>query len=207
MSGPTQQQQTLGNEQIQAYQQASALTAAQYANQQAIYGPMTAQFQSIFAKGPNQQGFSASEEQGLNAQAVEGTAQNYSQAAKAVGEQTAAEGGGTNPMPTGAQTQLKEEVATSAANNESSQENQIQQANYAQGYNEWQNAGAGLESIAAGENPLGYESAESGAGSAASTTAGQIASEDDSWINAAIGGASSLAGSVASENPGGIFGG
>jgi hypothetical protein len=207
MSGPTAQQTELGNEQIQAYQQAQQLTQEQYADQQEIYGPLTKQFQSIFDKGPDQQGFSASEEQGLNAQAVEGTAENYSQAAKAVGEQTAAEGGGTNPLPTGAQTQLKEEVATSAASNESAQENQIQQADYTQGYNEWENAGAGLQSIAAGENPLGYEGAETGAGSAASTTAGQIASEDDSWINAAIGGASSLAGSVASENPGGIFGG
>jgi hypothetical protein len=207
MSGPTQQQQTLGNEQIQAYQQAQQLTQEQYANQQAIYGPLTAQFQSIFAKGPNQQGFSAEEDSELNAQAEEGTAENYGNAARAVGESEAGAGGGTNALPTGAQSAIQGNIATSAAQEESAQEGQINAANYTQGYNEWQNAGAGLESIAAGDNPLGFESAETGAGSAASTTAGQIASEDDSWINAAIGGASSLAGSVASENPGGIFGG
>lgn len=194
MSGPTSQQTQLGDAQLAAYQQAQQLTQEQYANQQAIYAPMAAQFQSIYAKGPNQQGFSAAEDATLNAQAEEGTAENYGNAARAVGETTAARGGGTNPLPTGAQSAIQGNIATSAAQEESQQENQINSANYAQGYNEWENAGQGLESIAAGENPLGYQANETSAGSAAGTTASQIASEDNSWLNATLGAVGSAAG-------------
>lgn len=194
MSGPTQQQEQLGDAQLAAYQQAAQLTQEQYANQQAIYGPMTAQFQSIYAKGPGQKGFSDEENADLNAQAEEGTAENYGNAARAVGETTAARGGGTNPLPGGADSAIQSNIATSAAQEESQQENQIESANYAQGYNEWENAGQGLQSIATGENPLGYEQNETGAGQAAGTTASQIASEDDSWLNAALGAAGNAAG-------------
>jgi hypothetical protein len=201
MSGPTAQQTELGDAQLEAYQQAAQLTQAQYANQQAIYGPMVSQFHAIYAKGPNQQGFSPAETANLNAQAVEGTAENYESAARAVGESEAAQGGGTNPLPTGAQSAVQSNIATSAAEEESSQENQIVSANYNQGYNEWEAAGEGLQSIAAGENPLGFESAETGAGSAAGTTAAQIASEDNSWINAAIGAGATLGGAAIGKIP------
>jgi hypothetical protein len=206
MSGPTAQQTQLGNAQLQAYQQAAQMTQQQYANQQAIYGPMTSQFQSIYAKGPNQQGFSAGETEDLNAQAEEGTAENYEGAAKAVGEKESAEGGGSNPLTTGAQSEQTANIATSAAQEESSQEDQIKAADYSQGYNEWQAAGQGLGAIAAGENPEGFETAETGAGNAAGTTASAIASEDNSWINAAIGAAGAVGGAVVGENPGNVFG-
>ena len=192
MSGPTSQQTQLQQEQIDAYQQAETLTQQQYADQKAIYGPMSAQFKSIYAKGPNQEGFSAAEKEDLEGQAVEGTAENYEQADKALSEKMAA-GGGT-ALPSGAQEELQANVAESAAQEESKQETQVAEADYTQGYNEWENAGQGLETIASGENPLGYEGAETSSGSAAATTAGDIASEDNSWINATIGAVGSAAG-------------
>jgi hypothetical protein len=204
--GPTPQETEIQNDQIQAYQQASQLTQEQYANQQAIYGPMVAKYSSIFNQGPSQQGFSQGEENDLNAQAVEGTAENYSQAAKAVNENLDAEGGGNNPLPSGSQAQLKEEVATSASANESNEENEIQQADFSQGYNEWLNAGQGLTEIAAGENPLGYESAETSSGSAASSTSTEIASQEDSWLNAALGAGGAVGTAVVNANPGDVFG-
>jgi hypothetical protein len=196
MSGPTAQQTQLGDAQLAAYTQAATLTQQQYANQQAIFGPMVQQFSSIFAKGPGQKGFSDEEDADLNAQAEEGTAENYGSAARAVGETTAARGGGTNPLPAGADAATQSGIATSAAQEESRQESQIESADYAQGYNEWENAGTGLEAIATGENPLGYESNETSSGSAASTTAATIASEDDSWINAALGAGGALGGAA-----------
>jgi hypothetical protein len=199
-------QTQLQTEQLNAYTQAQQMTAQEYANQQEIYAPMEKQFQSIFSMGPNQQGFSNAETNTLNAQAVEGTATNYAGAAKAVNENLAAEGGGSEELPTGAQAEMKQEVANSAAQTESGQETQIQEADYNQGYQDWLNAGSGLESIAAGENPLGYENAATASGSAAGTTANQIASQDDSWINAALGAAGTIGGDVVKENPGGIFG-
>jgi hypothetical protein len=205
MCGATGAQYQLQQEQIDAYQEAQNLMQEQYANQQAIWSQMSPMFEKIFALGPSQEGFSAAETNTLNAQAVEGTAENYEQAAKATNEQEAAVGGGNAYMPSGGAAQLKEEVATSAAQSESQQETQIKEADYQQGYQEWLNAGEGLQAIAAGENPLGYEQGATSAGGAASETANQIASEQNSWINAALGAAGGVASSVISENPGGVF--
>jgi hypothetical protein len=190
--GASEAQVQLQDAQIAAYKQAQDMTAKQYADQQAIYAPMAKQFQSIFDKGPNQKGFSDEQTNTLNAQAVEGTAENYSQAAKAVGNSLASEGGGDAYMPSGGADQLKQEVANSAAANESSQETQIVNANYAEGLQQWNAAAGGLETIAAGDNPLGYEQAATSAGSAASTTANEISQEDNSWINATIGAAGAV---------------
>lgn len=198
MCGPTQAQTDLTNEETQAYQSAQQMTAQQYQNQQAIFAPLTAQFESIFAKGPNQKGFSTEEDQDLKAQAVEGTAENYKSAATAVNESLAAEGGGSNPLPSGPQAQLKEQVAESAAQEESRQESEIESADYGEGEKEWAAAGGGLQTIAAGLNPVGYENAESTSGGVANTEANTIAQEDDSWVNAAIGAAGAIGGGWAS---------
>jgi hypothetical protein len=197
MCGSTGAQNTLQQEQLDAYQQAQQMTAEMYADQKAIYAPMEKQFQSIFDMGPSREGFSDQERNTLNAQAVAGTATNYGAAAKAVGEDLAAEGGGNADITTGGQQQLKEEVAASAAGQESQQETQITEADYNQGYQQWLNAGQGLETIAAGQNPIGYENAATGSGSAAGTTANEIAQEDNSWINAAIGAAGAIGGGIA----------
>lgn len=196
MSGPTAQQTQLGDAQLAAYQQAAQLTQQQYENQQSIFGPMVQQFSSIYAKGPNQKGFSDEETSELNAQAEEGTAENYGNAARAVGETMAARGGGTNPLPAGADAATQAGIATSAAQEESRQESQIEAANYGQGYSEWENAGQGLQAIASGENPLGYESNETSSGTAAGTTASEIATEDDSWLNAALGATGAIGGAA-----------
>lgn len=201
MCGSTDAQNQLQQEQLDAYKQAQQMLQDQYGKQQAIYGPMADMFQSIFAKGPSQTGFSDAQLTDLNAGAVEGTAQNYSQAAKAVNENIAAQGGGTNPLPTGAQIQLKSQVAQSAAEEQSREEGQIRQANYQQGYNQWLNAASGLESIAAGDNPLGYQAGAINSGQAAGTTADQIAQEQNSWVNAAIGAAGAIGGGLATGRP------
>lgn len=194
MCGSTAAQDNLAEEQTQAYQQAQQMTAEQYADQKAIYAPMAALFQSILSKGPSQTGFSTPEVQDLNASAVEGTAENYRSAATAVNEGLASEGGGMSPLTTGAAAELKGQVANSSAAEESNEESQIKEANYQQGFNEWQNAGAGLETIASGENPVGYETAETGAGAAAGTTDNQIAQEQNSWVNAIAGAVGTAAG-------------
>ena len=199
MSGPTAAQTNLTNEETAAYTQAQQMTAQQYANQQAIYAPMTAQFQSIFAKGPNQQGYSPEELENLNSQAVEGTAENYQGAAKAVNEKLAAEGGGSNPLPSGADAQLQEQVATGAAGEESKEETGILSADYATGRSEYESAWQGLESIAAGLNPIGYENAETSAGGTANTEANAVAAEQDSWETAAIGAAGTIGGAFAGD--------
>jgi hypothetical protein len=205
MSGPTGAQTQVQEEDIATMKQYDQEMQTQYADQTALYKQVNSVLQPILQAGPNQQGFSASETNNLNAQAVEGTATNYAGAAKAAGDQMAAEGGGENPLPSGGQTQLQEEVASSAAQQESSQESQIQQADYAQGYSEFENAESGEMAIATGEDPLGYASATNTADSTAGSMANTIAAQDTSWENAAIGAVGSIGGAVVGENPGGIF--
>lgn len=191
MCGATSAQHTLQDEQMQFYQQAMEMTQKQYANQQAIWAPMAKQFQSIFDLGPNHKGFSDEEEANLTSQAVTGTADNYKQASQAVGEALAAEGGPAG-SGNGSHDQIRASIASSAARQESQQELGIKEASYQQGFKEWLAAGEGLNSIAAGENPTGFENAATSSGSAASTTANDIAQADNSWINAAIGAAGAI---------------
>lgn len=198
MCGSTDAQNQLQQEQLDAYKEANDLMEKQYANQQEIYAPMAAQFQSILAKGPNQQGMSAEERQNLNATVSENTARNYKQAAEATAEGIAGLGGGTNPLPTGSEAALKAGVASSAAQEKSSEQGQIVRADYAEGRDQWLKAAQGLEGIATGQNPLGYESNATSAGSAAGTTANQIASQNNSWVNAALGAVGAVGGGWAS---------
>jgi hypothetical protein len=192
MTGPSATQIQLQGEEAQFYQQGMQEAKTTFGEDQDLLGLMQSVYDPILAKGPNQEGFSTAEENNLNAQAVEGTAENYSQAAKAVGEQEAAEGGGNNPLPSGGQTQLKEEVATSAAGQESQEEQQIQQADYAQGYSEFENAGQELGVVSGQLNPEAFESGATSEGSSAETTANQINQEQNSWIAPVLGAAGAI---------------
>lgn len=196
MCGSTGAQEQLQQQQIAAYQQAEAMTQQEYGHMQEIYAPMATQFQSIFALGPSQEGYSEAEKANLETQVIEGTAKNYTQAAQAVGARLAAGGGGAY-MPSGAADVMKLDTSLSAAQEKQSEESQILEGSYAQGRQNWQNAATGLLSIAGGYNPLGFENAATSAGSAASTTANDIAQQQNSWINAAIGAAGTIGGGLA----------
>lgn len=206
MCGATSAQNNLQAEDLQTLQEYNSAFQQQYGNQQAIYGNVTSVLDPILKAGPNQQGFSTAEENTLNSQAVEGTAENYAGAAKAVNEQIGAEGGGNTPISTGGQTELKEEVAQSAANTESGEETQIQEQNYQTGRQNFENAVSGEMAVASGENPIGYEEAATGQANATGNEANAIAQENNSWYNAALGAAGSIGSAVVSENPGDIFG-
>jgi hypothetical protein len=180
-----------------AYQQAQELATQEFGDMQAVYAPMKAQFQSIFDMGPSQEGFSDAEKQNLETGVIEGTARNYSQAARAVGGQLAAGGGGY--MPSGAADQLKLDTALSAAQEKTGEEGQIKEASFQQGRQNWADASKGLLTIASGYNPLGFEEAATRSGTAAANTANQIAQEQNSWINAAIGAVGTIGGGLAGK--------
>jgi hypothetical protein len=196
MCGATAAQTNLQNEQAQFYQTANQEAAQTYGEDQALLQQMQSVYAPILAKGPNQEGFSAAETQDLNSQAVEGTAENYKQAATAVNESLAAEGGGTNPLSSGAQDELKQQVANSAAQTESGEESQIKQADYQQGYSEFQQATGALEDVSGQYNPTAYGNEAISAGNAEGTTANEIAQENNSWVNAAIGAAGTIGGAA-----------
>jgi hypothetical protein len=191
------EQDTIQSEDIATMQQYDQEMQTQYADQTNLYSQVNSVLQPILQGGPNQEGFTPAEKNNLNEQVVEGTAENYSAAAKAVGESEAAEGGGESELPTGAQDQMKEEVATSAAGLESQEEAQVEQQDYQQGYSEFENAEEGEMAIATGENPLGYAGATTSAESTAGSEANAIASQNNSWINAAVGAGGAIVGGMA----------
>jgi hypothetical protein len=162
-----------------------------FGENQALYASVNSVLQPILKAGPDQQGFSSAESNTLNAQAVEGTAENYAGAARAVGESLAGEGGGEE-LPTGGQAEMKAEIAQSAAGQESQQETQIQEANYQTGRENFQMAEQGELAIAAGENPTSYGNMATNSANAAGSEANAIAQEDSSWENALIGAAGSV---------------
>ena len=205
MCGASSQQTELESEQAAFYQTATQEAQTTFSQQQSLLQEMNSVYSPILEKGPNQRGYSDAERENLNAQVVEGTAQNYQGASKAINEKLAAEGGGNIPMTTGGQEQLQAEIAASSAATQSGEESQIQQADYAQGYNEFKDATGAIESAEGLLSPTSYTNAATNAGSAASTTANEIAQENNSWINAAIGAAGAIGTKVVGMNPKGIF--
>ena len=197
MSGPSSEQLQLQDEQMQFYQEGMQESRSAFGEQQDLLKQMEAVYEPILAKGPNQNAFAGAEENALNAQAVEGTAGNYQRAARAVGEQIAAQGGGDNPLPSGGSEQLKEEVALSAAGEQSQEESQILAAGYATGEKEFEQAGAGLAEASGQLSPTNYLTATTGAGSAAETTANQINQEQNSWLAPVLGAVGAIGGAAA----------
>jgi hypothetical protein len=206
MCGATSEQKELQREQMDFYKQGNERAATAFAEDQAILTQMQQIYAPILAKGPNQRGFSDEERNSLDAQTIDGTADNYARASRAVNEEMAAKGGGS-AMPTGAEIQLKQDVASSAAKEESRQQAQIIAADWAQGHKQFGEATDALMTASGHLNPTAYQNSATEAGGAASKTANDIAVASNSWVNAAIGAAGALGGAVVSENPGGIFGG
>ena len=192
MCGETSTQDKLSDEETSAFETYLNQEEQQYSKQSSIYSTLTSELTSIFNKGANQQGYSAAELNNLNAQATEGTAENYSSAAKSQNESLAAEGGGNEAITTGGQTQLKEQTAESSAQEQSKEETSISEANYEQGYKEWENAESGLEAVATGENPTSYANAATSASESANSEADTIASEESSWESSAISAATAI---------------
>lgn len=178
--------------QIQAYKTA-------YKNFSTLQDTLNAQFAPILAKGPNQFGFSDAEVQNLNTIATEGTATNYAKAKQALQQDIATEGGGTSNvnLTSGGSDQLREELASEGAATTSAEEEQIQQAGYQQGYNEYQSAVAGEEELAAGWNPNTFAGSTTSAAGAANNEANVVAQEQNSTWNAVLGALGGIAGGVA----------
>jgi hypothetical protein len=194
MCGSTQQQADIEQQQQEFQLESMKEQQAAYQDDQALLKQMQGVYAPIFTKGPSQEGFSPEQKAALATQIKEGTATNYAQAAQATNANLAATGGGNLVIPSGQQAQMKAQVAQAAAQEESGEQLQATNANYAQGYNNWLQAGQGLFGISGQMNPLGYGEQVNTAGKNAADTANQIATQQNSWINAAIGAAGTIAG-------------
>lgn len=198
MSGPSNEQLELQQAQLEFYKEGQAHSDAVFAQQQGLLKQMQSVYSPILQKGPNQRGFSDAERSELNAKAIQGTATNYGHAARAVGEQIATQGGGNNPLPSGSQEELKQQVALAAAGEQSQEQNQIIQADYAEGGRQFQGATNALLSASGQLAPSSYYSAATDAGSAAEKTANEINQEQNSWLAPVLGAVGAVGGAAAS---------
>jgi hypothetical protein len=137
--GPSSTELKLQDEEANFYATQIDAYHTAYGNFKSLQDRLDAQFAPIIAKGPNQFGFSDAELQNLNSIATEGTARNYGSAKRALQESIATQGGGTSNVnqTSGESNQLQEQLASDAAGVESGQQQQIQEAGYALGHQEW----------------------------------------------------------------------
>lgn len=193
--GATPQQSSLADSQTAFYNTMTADYSQQFANQNAILSTLSSALNPIIAAGPNQYGYSDAETNVLNAQALQGTGLEYAKASEALGATQASLGGGNTLLPSGVASQQKQQLASAAANQASSELLGIKQAGYQQGYNTYEAALGQLGGVAGMYNPTGYSGAATGAGSSAGTTMNQIAQENQAAdpFNAIMGAAGGAA--------------
>jgi hypothetical protein len=205
LCGPSADQTSILNTQMQLTQQAQQQSQAIFGSSSTVFGDLMKSFAPIVAAGPNQQGYSAQENANLMSQAVTQGGVAYRNAKTAVGNAEAAEGGGNMPLPSGAQVGTNATLAASAAENTANTESEITTNNYAQGQKNYEEAAAGLESapgvFGAATNATGTAS---NVASSTANTANTINQQDTAWQTAAIGALGSVAGAAAK---GGFSGG
>ena len=120
-------------------------------------------YQGVVAAGPSQQGFSQSELNAMNSSAITNNANQFKNVAGAVKSGQAAQGGGNQVSEAGATTNANLGVAEASAANTANSLNQITQANYAAGRQNYQYA-AGQEQGLTGafNNASGMENSAQG---------------------------------------------
>jgi len=196
MCGATQQQQDITDEQQAFYKQLTDQYATVFGQNQAITGALTSAFTPILQAGPSQTGFSDSQRTALETQNTENVATDYAQAQKATAGILAARGGGNTLLPSSVDANLLAQNTNAAASQRAAGQNQITQANYAQGYQNWGTAANVLGSTAGLLNPTGLAGAATGAGGAASTSAAAVASSAFAPWGAAFGALGAVGGAA-----------
>jgi hypothetical protein len=170
--------------------------------QQGILSNLTDVLNPIAEAGPNQEGFSGAEKSALNASAINTNAANYKNAATVVAGGEAGAGGNTY-APTGGQQQVAATIASNAAQNLSGTENQITQADYAQGRQNFGNAVSGLEGVAGQYNPNATGGLALNANENAFGQANAINTESNAWLGDVTGLIGGLGGAAISAGLGG----
>lgn len=148
----------------------------------------------ILAAGPNQYGFSPTEDSALRTLSDTSTANAYQSAKQATDEQMSGVGGGNTFLPSGTEAGINANIATAAANQRANQQLGITESGYATGRQNYINSANILGGVAGQMNPLGYAGATTNAGSSAFGGASQINQQNNAAsqiLGGLIGGAGS----------------
>jgi hypothetical protein len=183
MSGPSAQQtQESGASQSFANSLQSAW-GTNFGAESSILGNLTNELTPIEEAGPNQEGFSAAEKSNLNASAISNNATQYKNASAVVGEGRAGAGAGGNTFaPSGGDTAVQAGLASQAGQALSTQENQINEADYATGRSNWEAATQGLDTVAGLYNPNATAGAATSAGGQAYQEANENNEQSQAWM-------------------------
>jgi hypothetical protein len=104
-----------------------------FGNSSQVFNDLVSAFSPVVAAGPNQEGFSAAEKSNLDSAAITNTGQAYKNASQAAKENEASVGGGNTALPSGSQIGTDLSVAEGAAQQTAREENQINEADYQTG--------------------------------------------------------------------------
>jgi hypothetical protein len=164
-------------------------------------------FTPIAEAGPDQQGFGARELAALNTESGEGVGRNYAKATQSLNTVLGSRGGGNEMLPTGSEGQLRAAMASSAANQMSSEQLGITRANYGQGRENWREATAGLNALGQEYNPNAVAGEATSAGGQAFGEATKVQEMKNQKEMAIAGGITSLAAGVATGGASFLAGG
>jgi hypothetical protein len=193
MCGATHEQKDLQAKQAAFYDDLRAEQKVVFGKHQAILDKLTEIFMPILEKGPSQRGFADAESTALKTQALESTTRNYQHASETLEEQLAARGG-SDFVPSGADAELRADLAARGAQARTDLDSQIEVADWEAGRKNWSAAAGVLGGVATELNPNATANSATGAGSAAGETANQIAQASNSIWGSVIGGISGIAG-------------
>lgn len=205
--GATQGQKDVANQQGDLFKTLQGQASSIFGADNAIFSKLMGSFAPIVAAGPNQNGFSNSEDQNLRSQAITNNGTGFRNANTAVKEANAAVGGGNIALPSGAAIGRNLSTANAAAANTANDLSNIELKNQEQGRENF----FGAANVLGGAGNV-FNSATSAAGAA--TGAGQAAQEGQDQIaaaanspwDAAIGAAGSVLGGAATGYFGGLGG-
>jgi hypothetical protein len=199
MCGATQQQKDITDEQQAFYQKLSDQYSTIFAQNQGITSALTSAFMPILTAGPSQTGFSPSQENAMRTQNTETVGTDYAQAQRATAQILAAKGGGNTMLPSSVTSNILAANTNAAAAQRAQGENTITQANYAQGYQNWNTAANVLGSTANLINPNNYASSATTAGNSASTSANNVAASSFAPWGAAFGALGAVGGQAVNK--------
>lgn len=198
MCGASTAQQQLGQQQSQFFQTLTNQAQSVFGSASGVFNDLVSSFAPVVAAGPNQEGFSAPEKANLDSAAITNSGQAYKNASTAVKEADAAVGGGNQALPAGAEIGKNLQVAEGAAANTAGELNQINEADYATGRENYFQAASGLaQAPNVFNSSTGLDNATTNSGEAAENTENQISQENNSWVSAVTGALGQVGGAVA----------
>lgn len=205
MCGPSSQEQSIANNSQSFASQLQNNYGTLFSQQQSVLNSINRSLSPTLAAGPNQQGFSGAELSSLQTSAINNAgaaSRSAQQAARTFGAGQG--GGGTSGITSGITKQIQAGIASQAAGQESAQLNQINQADYATGRENYWRAEGGMASLGSELSPNSAMQGTIGEQGQAFGQAHEINQENNQLAQTIAGGLTSLAGGALKFATGGI---